>query len=30
MYPTHNEDKSVFAERQDLHIYDFNIKKCMY
>ena len=30
MYPTRNEDKSVVAERQNLHIYDFNIKKCMY
>ena len=37
MYSTHNEGKSVVAERfirtlkkQNLQIYDFNIKKCLY
>ena len=27
-YSTHDEGKSVFADRFNLQIYDFNIKKC--
>ena len=34
MHSTHNEGKSVVAERfirkQDLQTHDFNIKKCVY
>ena len=34
MYSTHNEGKSVVAERfikeQNLQIHDINIKKCVY
>ena len=37
MYSTHNEEKSVVAERfiktlkkKNLQIFDFNIKKCVY
>ena len=36
MYSTHNEGKSVVAERfirtlkKNLYVYDFNIKKCVY
>ena len=28
MYSTHDEGKSVFVDRFNLQIYDFNIKKC--
>ena len=32
MYSTHNEGKSVVAERlkKKLYVYDFNMRKCIY